>query len=298
MRGLSRQVEAGSLDHILGLTVINAESRNAMSGVGNELLRPELTADGQKRLDRQPFRGRLKLRLLTHFRVVAIAAVLACPAYAHAVNLSLTFTGTVSPGSTGDVFPFDQNISPGQTNFDGQPVTISMSIVGSPGNLNVSSFSAQWSNQTYALPFTTSWSGVGLPNAPENDFVPGFFSTVSLDSNGGSITIFPDAGYVGLTDSDLNLSLNFAYSGPHNPFSTFVDNGLTGGGNTNSYLNAGLSPLIDSPYDASTNLDFILSGVSLADAAPEPGTWAMLVIGLAALGGVVRRRRASPGLAA
>ena len=111
----------------------------------------------------------------------------------------MNLSGVVSPGSDGNVFPYDSNYPPGDVSFDGQPVSISMTIGGDPGSLYVQSFSASWSNQTYGYPYITSFSGTGYPQDPINDNVFGFYSTVSLTPTGGSVSIFPTSGLPVLT---------------------------------------------------------------------------------------------------
>lgn len=222
---------------------------------------------------------------------LSAAAILAFPAYAHAVDLSMSFTGVVSPGSVGTVFPYDPSVSAPPTSFDGQPVNISLSISGTPGDLYVSGFSASWSNQPHTLPYITSWGGPGFPNDPSNDSLQGFFSSVSLTSTGGSISLAPTSGFISFTDSNFGLSLNYTFSTPHDPFSSFTDNGLSGGGTFGGFKTFVFDAAIG-PYDAGSHGDFTLGGVTQVG-VPEPAAWALMLAGFGGVGAAMRARRRS-----
>ena len=224
---------------------------------------------------------------------LVLTAALLWPAYAQAaVHLSLNFSGIVSPGSTGESTAFSFEDMFNNTSFDGQPVTISMSVTGTPGHLYVDQFSANWSNATYTAPFVTNWYGTGLPTTPSNDFVSAFFSTVSLDSQGGAISIFPTFEYQGFTDNDFVLHLNYTLSSPHNnPLSDFSDGGVAGGGDIRAYIADGDGYPFHTYFTGESRLNFTLTGMSQSGPVPEPSVWAMLLLGFGALGAAARRRR-------
>jgi hypothetical protein len=220
---------------------------------------------------------------------LAIAALLACPAYAHAVILS--FSGVVSPGSVGTVHAYDPSVPTPPTSFDGDPVGVTISIAGPPNALYVDYFSIFWSIPPEPLPYIINWSGSGFPNAPGNENLIGFFSTVSLTNTGGSVFITPTSGFIASTDSDFNLSVNFTYGAPHDPFSTFVDNGTTGGGDFDGFKTFVIDPTIG-PYDAFSQGDFTITGFSQRG-LPEPATWALMLAGFGGIGAAMRARRSS-----
>jgi hypothetical protein len=210
---------------------------------------------------------------------LAAAAVLLAPAGAQAaVNLSLNFTGVASTGAGGSVFPYAQGY-PDFTSFAGEPVSISMSIVGTPADPYVQSFSVNWSSQSYSEPFITSWSGTGYPNDPLYDSALGYMSTVNLNSAGGSIHVFPTFGFIAFTDASFDLNFSYAKGAP-----------FSGSGSTSAFLTFVIDPNIGA-YDASANVPFTLTSMTQSGSVPEPSTWLMLLLGSGALGLALRARR-------
>ena len=215
---------------------------------------------------------------------LAFAAALAGPIAAQAAaNLTLTFTGVALQGSGGSVSPYGGG--GGSTSFAGEPVTISMTIAGQPGALYVSGFSATWSGQTYALPYQTSAGATGFPNDGFYDNSFGVMSNVSLTSAGGSISIFPTNAYISTTDGELNLGVNFNYGSPHG-----LASGVTGGGAIVTAVNQNYRPDIGF-YDGGSSVSFNLTGMTREGAIPEPSAWALMLIGVAGIGGAIRLRR-------
>jgi hypothetical protein len=208
---------------------------------------------------------------------------------AAATSLALDFKGTVSPASSGDVFiynPFDNEI----TSFDAQPVDLSMTIMDDVNGPYVSTFALTWSNQTYALPYITSWSGTGFSNDPAYIYAIGNQSTVNVGSSGGSIAIGSTLGYDAAYDGGIEFSVNYALSSPHGSSASFTDNGVVGGGRIEASVNQSYDPSIGE-YDAQSYLHFTLTSVSqVASGAPEPTEWALLALGFGAVGTVARRR--------
>jgi hypothetical protein len=228
---------------------------------------------------------------MRHIAPLIIAAALAVPTWASAaVDLSLEFTGIAGETASGTVSPYFD--IPATTSFAGQPVDIHLSIAGEVGSLYVSSFTASWSDQTYALPFLTHLGGTGFPDSADINAI-GFLSTVDLNANGGSIHIVPTFGYVSNTDGDASLDLSFTYSTPHDPFGTFTDNAATGAGAFDDFLTFLIDPTIG-PYDADSAGPFSITSVSqTANAVPEPTTWMLLVLGAGGLGLALRRARSA-----
>jgi hypothetical protein len=230
---------------------------------------------------------------MTRLRPLApliLAAALTVPTWASAaVDLSMEFKGVAGDTASGTVSPY--LTAGGITSFAGEPVDITVSIAGELGDLYVSGFTASWSDRTYALPFLTHLDGAGFPNTPENIDAFGFFSTVSLDANGGSIHIIPTSGYVSAVDGDASLDFSFTYSTPQDPLGSFTDNAATGSGTFDDFLTFLIDPVIG-PYDADSAGPFTISSVSqTAIAVPEPSTWAILLLGAAGTGLALRRAR-------
>ena len=214
---------------------------------------------------------------------LAFAAALAGPMAAQAsASLSLTFTGLALSGSGAGVSPYGGG--GGSISLAGEPVTISMTIAGPPDALYVSGFSASWSGQTYALPYPVAGGGTGYPKDGLYDSAFGFMSSVSLTPAGGSISLFPTSGYIATTDGDFDLSVNFVYGSPFR-----LASGVTGGGAISAYVSESYRPDLG-PYDASANLTYALTGLTRAGAIPEPSAWALMLIGVAGIGGACRLR--------
>lgn len=226
------------------------------------------------------------------FRVGLCSAVVAALALGAAearagVNVSMMFTGVVSPGSSGGVFPYESE--PLSTTFDGQPVQISLTVTGQPGALYVSGFSVSWSQVSYTTPFITGWSGPGLPQSPENDSSIAFYSNVGLGPNGGSIQIYPTNGFFAATDADFELNFSYSLSQAQNPYGAFTDSGLTGSGSFYADEIFLMDPILGA-FDANSSGQFSLSSLKQT-LVPEPSTWAMLVLGIGLIGFA---RRVSP----
>jgi hypothetical protein len=206
--------------------------------------------------------------------------MLAIPMAAEATaNLSLTFTGVALPGSIGVISPYLDYVH--STSFAGEPVSISMTITGSTDALYVSEFSAQWSDDTYSLPYQTAAGGPGYPDNGEYDDVLGVLSSVNVTAAGGSISIVPTFLFSSETDGEFELSVNFLY-GAHS--------GVTGGGTIVTAVNDNYRPDIG-PYDGYSHVTFNLTGMTRAGPIPEPATWALMLIGFGGIGGALRLRR-------
>jgi len=220
---------------------------------------------------------------------VLFAAALAGPMTASAsASLSLTFSGVATPWSSSDLTPFRTDIPPSSVSFVGEPVSIALTIAGDPGRLYVSGFSAQWSSQTYTLPYITGLSGPGFPDDPLHEGWSGFMSVVNLTDAGGEIRLYPTLGYMSDTDGSAGLDIHFTYGEPHDPYA-----GITGGGTAYSDVSDHYDPTIG-PYNGGANVTFNLSAMTRSGAIPEPSCWALMLMGFGGLGAACRRRVAAP----
>ncbi len=200
-----------------------------------------------------------------------------------AISLSLGFGGEVLANSGGSIVlvPYGP-MPPSMVSFVGEPVNIAVSVVGNPADLYVNSFSISWSNQTYTLPYITSAGGIGFPNdCGACGF--GFQSSVNLGPSGGSISIFPTGEWEAFTDGSFGLQFSFSFSKPQNPYGSFIDDNLSGGGNVSEYLPFSYDPSIGF-YDSTSNVNFALSSLTQVSSIPEPSTWVMALVGFAGLG--------------
>jgi hypothetical protein len=205
-----------------------------------------------------------------------------------ATQTTLAFAGVVTTGS-GTIFPYESSAV--TTSFDGQPITILLSITHDGADTYVDHFAVSWTADPHASPFIADWAWDGIPNTPENEGVASFFSTVSFNDGGGSISVFPTPGYVSFFDGVFFLNLTFATSGPYDPFSALSDSGVSGGGFAGGTVNLAYWPDVGH-YDASSNVDFTLSSLTQTS-VPEPATWVLMIAGFATVGAMVRRRAAA-----
>ncbi len=139
---------------------------------------------------------------------------------------------------------------------------------------------------------TAAGSDIGFEVFNNKAFVPatGVFSATSLTSVGAVYASTPGAGAVG---DVIEFSI---------PWTVFVTNAL--GLNQPLVAAGGLLQLRTSQsfnYAGATGdggtgdviSRFGFQAAPLADAVPEPGTWAMLVLGFGLVGGAARRRKAA-----
>lgn len=220
--------------------------------------------------------------------VIGLSVLLALPAAAGAaIHLQMNFTGVVTTGSVGQVLIYD-DISSHTRSFEAEPVSISLSLTKDQQYFYVDHFSVAWSDDADPLPYIDHWGGEGVPQTGTNESFLGFYSTVDLHETGGSITIFPTPNFIAFTDSKFGLALNFVTSGPHDPLSAFTDT-VTGGGDINAYLTYVFDPELG-PYDADSTVHFALTSLEQTRGVPEPGAWALMLLGFLAVGTAIRRR--------
>jgi hypothetical protein len=210
--------------------------------------------------------------------------------------------GTVSAGSTGLFFNGDQGTT-SYVNFDGQPVTIALEIGGPLDALYVKNFSVQWSDQTYADPYVTSWEGTTILKYPLCDVdgncvtnvrdpscltydIDGFCSFVTYGPTGGSIRVNSSLGY-GAGNHYFHLNYDFAFDQSQDTGHPIFGAPVTGGGTISAWQ---YTSFLD--Y-TNADLNFTLSSLTQTGSVPEPATWALLIGGFAAVGFSLRRRRAA-----
>jgi hypothetical protein len=141
----------------------------------------------------------------------------------------------------------------------------------------------------FSLPGVPTASGTTRLNTPANETVNSLLSTVNLSASGGSISIGPSIRYEEFYDGYFILNLVYTLGSPQPIGATFVDNGISGSGSYSYYVNASYGHPGVSDYFGRGS--FTLS--SLAAEAPEPTTWATMILGLGGVGGMLRRRRAT-----
>jgi hypothetical protein len=214
-----------------------------------------------------------------------------------AQTLSLSFTG-VTGGIATSVTPNLTFPATSTATFTG-PVTIDLSIADYLADPYVSSFSIHWGLAASAPPYTTGWSATGSPSSVDPFLAKTFLSTVSLSDTGGSIHIFPSAGYVGFFDGGFNLDLDYTFPIPQ-PLTSSYSTDLVGGNGSVGYsLNQAFDPSVGF-YDGSGSGRFQINGVTAVAnlGVPEPAMWALMIVGFFGLGAALRAQRRRTRLAA
>lgn len=136
-----------------------------------------------------------------------------------------------------------------------------LDLVGQAPNGALQQSFATIAGQTYTVSFAYSHNLFGG--------APSASGTFSVDVLGGLLT------HTGGTTNDLGWSTYFGQ---------FVANGSSA---TIAFAGA----------QSTDNAGLFLDAVSVTGAVPEPATWAMLILGLGAVGGAMRRRTARRGSA-
>jgi hypothetical protein len=192
--------------------------------------------------------------------LLAVAALVFTGATAHATE-TLTYTGT--PFTTGD--------------FAGSQVDISVT-----------------------LPNSASYSGIvqynpAIPVSSFNFTVVGYFSIAEANASSYGFSLDLVNGL------PIDWSVSAQGQGPATYISSINDSSgyFTAYGDVGDYVENYTDSLYSTspgwPYASSTGTWTILSGVS---GVPEPATWAVMLLGLGGMGGVIRvRRSAKPVIA-
>jgi len=126
-----------------------------------------------------------------------------------------------------------------------------------------------------ATNFVTNWFGGNAPAGFQIGFYSG--SSIGLSTNGDAVNLYNGSGV-------LQANVSFGASAAVGPFATFD--------NSNGANNVTLSTLsvvgTNGAYSVAAGTE-----IGSPSAVPEPETYAMLLAGLAMIGGIARRRKAA-----
>ena len=225
---------------------------------------------------------------------VAVAGLIAATAAHAAPVIDLTFEGINSTYPSSD-YAFINNFYNGGTSSDGTSgPNYGVAFSSNAQAICLNSLTASCSN--------TSRGGLGDPNSQEGGlfflsgdstfmdvaagFTTGFsFNYVSL-SDSGSVSVYSGLDGSGTLLGTIDLSPNAGscpgYSAGFCPFSPV---GVTFAGTAESIEFAGVANQIV--------FDDVTFGSSIPGGTPEPSTWVMMILGLAGVGVVARRRAKS-----
>jgi hypothetical protein len=206
-------------------------------------------------------------------KLLVAATVMAPVATAHAT--SMTFTGYGSVLAPGETLVTDFSTLPASFTGDGSLVTGSLS-----GVYAAPAIGPGMSDPFQYLAIETGQSETFTPTAPIGDLV---VYLGSLDSYNSISVAFSGGGTATYTGADI-ASMSGA-----------VDNGDQTSASSNGLLTIYFSSPVSSVTFGSSSNAFEIAAVATS-AVPEPAAWSMMLIGLGAMGAVLRRRRA-PGLA-
>jgi PEP-CTERM motif len=208
----------------------------------------------------------------TSIKILLAAAFIAPAAMAHATSLTFTGYGVALP--PGETLVTDFSTLPGTFTGTGTLVTGSSS-----GVYAAPAFSATTFDTSQYLAVEGGQSETFTPTAPIHDLS---IYLGSLDSY-NSISVTSGATTVTYTGAEI-ASLTGA-----------VDNGNQTSASSNGRLTLVFSSPVSSVTFASSANSFEIASVATS-AVPEPAAWSLMLVGLGAMGAVLRRRR-SPRLA-
>lgn len=226
------------------------------------------------------------------FAALTFSAALIAPAQSLASeHVTLTFLGVASPGIDESINAYDANaVVPPGGHFDG-PVSIKVSIADFDTTPYVDHFSIDWADAPSG-PYAAGWQGAGSPGSVD-PFTPTYLSNVALNGAGGSISIFNNFGYAAFYDGAFSLNLDFAFDAPQTFLASFQDGLASGGGAVSGSKSLSYAPGVGF-FDSTLGGGFTLSRVeAVVSSVPEPGAWAMMIVGFFGLGAVLRRQRAA-----
>lgn len=219
------------------------------------------------------------------FRRQLIAVVLSSSVFFSAPALASVTVGTASIG--GNCFPFGCGYTGtyqqvyGASAFSAPTTINNVEFFASP------SFPLGSNGSTYTLNFyLTSKSVDGLSTNPADNrttllssfgtFVPG----ASYSFTGNSFSYNPLLG---------NLLLDISTSGSPGDTNALSFSSLSGDAMSNLYRSGGTGAL-------TTGTNGLVTRFAQVSVVPEPGTWAMMLLGFAGVGMSTRRRRGALGL--
>jgi hypothetical protein len=199
----------------------------------------------------------------------AFVAAASAPAFAGTQNLSGTVTTTVPSNFTDDSSTNAANAT-GASN--GTYLTLTHSSSNNSGTWTVSAGLSGWTTNNNGLQFNFYNNGnMGTMQVTRIQFVDSSGNTATLSS----LTInLSNSTTTGTTTFNTNL----------NSFSIVNNSGTFSTSNVNA-IN------IDFGVSANGNKTLGLDAVDVIDSVPEPSTFALFSLGLAALGGGMWRRR-------
>lgn len=145
----------------------------------------------------------------------------------------------------------------------------------------------------YAAPLLFDFSGPSgtamfqLDSNPTPDFSQTFIGSDQFSFNNVAGTFGGVAGTASTISFGNGLFSNLSITAPNLGFTQFTNPTLFTGSPNNPTFLTGSFTLIN-PFFGNGNLT--ISPASVAGAVPEPATWAMMLVGLGAIGFAMRRR--------
>jgi hypothetical protein len=200
-------------------------------------------------------------------RLMKLAASLMIAVFAGSVAQAQTYSGTFTGVVTTSQIVDHPFVSPDIVyDFNGQTITGTFTVDLSGGFTNGSYSSA--------LP---SFGFGGLGSDSDDDS----FDWASFSALGGIGSLRVDPNLIGI-DSSASFTIDFNLAALNNPLIPLI-----GSGTYNFYYNQGGS----TGGDLDGFINFAVPGGTLVGVVPEPAAWAMLIGGMFAAGGMMRRTR-------
>jgi hypothetical protein len=200
--------------------------------------------------------------------MLLVAAVMAPVAMAHATSMTFIGYGVALP--SGETLVTDFSTLPGDFVGDGSLVTgFSSGVNAAPAFSSTSFDDGQY------LAIGGQQAETYTPTSPIGDLS---VYVGSLDPYNSISATFSGGGSVTYTGDDI-ASMSGA-----------VDNGDQTSGDSNGRLTIFFSSPVTSVTFGSSSNAFEIASIATS-AVPEPAAWSMMLIGLSAMGAVLRRRR-------
>jgi hypothetical protein len=249
-------------------------------------------------------RHEVSMKSVSALAALAITAVLAGPASAAVTNLVQNGDFSESSLTSGQI-GYNTTVTDWAPAPDDNSyillLTATSAVSGVTNQFGTNNFSL-WSTSNGGLNTVTAPPGGGSFVGMDGDY-PGYTAPLEQTINGLTVgekyTVnFATAygqqeGYTGATTQYWTVSLGSASQNTptvdvaSKGFSGWTDNSVTftatGTSEVLSFLAVGNTPV--PPFA-------LLGDVSMTAGVPEPATWAMMIVGIAGIGGMARRRRA------